>query len=131
MPPDHGAAVVRTILDENELRISWSDELDDMRNRLNRMRADLAATHPALAPIASQRGLFSLLPIEAGAVAAMRESHGIYMPADGRINLAGLNETNLSRFVEGLLPHLKASPAVAQAGVAAITRNATTNAVRR
>jgi aromatic-amino-acid transaminase len=131
MPPDHGAAVVRTILDENELRISWSDELDDMRNRLNRMRADLAATHPALAPIASQRGLFSLLPIEAGAVAAMRESHGIYMPADGRINLAGLNETNLSRFVEGLLPHLKASPAVAQAGVAAIARNATTNAVRR
>ena len=118
MPPDHGAAVVRTILDDSELRATWGDELDRMRGRLNRMRSDLAEAHPALAPIAVQRGLFSLLPIGAGAVAAMRESHGIYMPADGRINLAGLNEANLSRFVDGLLPHIEPSPDVAQAAIA-------------
>jgi aromatic-amino-acid transaminase len=28
------------------------------------------------------------------------------MPADGRINVAGLNEANLGRFVEGVLPYL-------------------------
>lgn len=82
------------------------------------MRAELAAAHSALAPIASQRGLFSLLPIGAGAVAKMRDSHGIYMPTDGRINLAGLNENNLPRFVDGLLPHLEQSAGVAQATVA-------------
>jgi aromatic-amino-acid transaminase len=117
MPPDHGAAVARTILDERELRGTWHDELDRMRVRLNRMRAALAAAHPALTSIALQRGLFSLLPIDKAAVAAMRESHGIYMPADGRINIAGLNESNLGRFVDGLLPHLE--PGV-EAGQAAI-----------
>jgi len=30
------------------------------------------------------------------------------MPADGRINVAGLNQANLSRFVDGVLPHLSA-----------------------
>lgn len=116
MPPDHGAAVVRTILDDSELRVAWSDELDRMRGRLNAVRVCLADALPALAPIALQRGLFSLLPIDAGAVAAMRESHGIYMPADGRMNLAGLNEANLSRFVDGLLPHLEPRPGIAKAG---------------
>lgn len=103
MPPDHGAAVVRTILDDDILRSDWRCELDAMRRRLHTMRAALAAAHPALAPIAHQRGLFSLLPISARAVDRMRETHGIYMPADGRINVAGLNEANLARFVEGLL----------------------------
>ena len=117
MPPDHGAAVVRTILDDRELRGSWRDELDSMRLRLNRMRMALGPAHPALSSIAVQRGLFSLLPIDTAMVAAMRESHGIYMPADGRINIAGLNETNLDRFVDGLLPHLEPSLDARQAVV--------------
>lgn len=107
MPPDHGAAVVRIILDDGELRARWRDELDGMRARLNGVREALAAAHPALAPIAHQRGLFSRLPIDAQAVASLREAHGIYMPADGRINVAGLNHANLGRFIEALRPHLE------------------------
>jgi len=53
-----------------------------------------------------QRGLFSRLPLDGDAVVAVRRTHGIYMPADGRINVAGLNEANLGRFVEGVLPYL-------------------------
>ncbi|MCP3733817.1 aspartate/tyrosine/aromatic aminotransferase [Sphingomonas sp. RP10(2022)] len=115
MPPDHGAAVVRTILDDGELRLSWGDELDRMRDRLNKMRVLLATAHPALTSVASQRGLFSLLPIAPSAVPAIRQTHGIYMPADGRINIAGLNEINLPRFVEGLLPHLEKGVGIPQA----------------
>lgn len=107
MPPDHGAAVVRTILDDRGLRAVWRSELDDMRSRLSAVRETLSAAHPALAPMAAQRGLFSRLPIDGGAVAAMRESHGIYMPMDGRINIAGLNQANLAQFVDGLLSHLE------------------------
>jgi len=106
MPPDHGAAVVRTILDHPALRADWEDELTSMRRRLHKVRQRLAAAHPMLEPVAIQRGLFSLLPIDADSVAAVRHTHGIYMPADGRINIAGLNEANLGRFVEGVLPHL-------------------------
>lgn len=108
MPPDHGAAVVRTILDDPALRADWRDELTAMRRRLQAVRQGLAVAHPLLAPIATQRGLFSLLPIDADAVAAVRRTHGIYMPEDGRINLAGLNQANVGRFVEGVLPHLLA-----------------------
>lgn len=118
MPPDHGAAVVRMILDDSDLNATWRTELDGMRARLNRMRAGLAVAHPALASVAVQRGLFSRLPIDTQAVVAMRESHGIYMPADGRLNIAGLNETNLSRFVDGLLPHLE--PGVAAKAAAPV-----------
>ena len=107
MPPDHGAAVVRMILDDAALRKDWRGELERMRTRLNRMRTALAAAHPLLAPIARQRGLFSRLPIDPQTVEALREHHGIYMPADGRINVAGLNDANIGRFIEGLLPHLE------------------------
>lgn len=108
MPPDHGAAVVRTILDDPALRMVWENELAGMRDRLQAVRQELAAAHPLLASVAMQRGLFSLLPLDAEAIAAVRRTHGIYMPADGRINLAGLNQANLGRFVEGVLPHLLA-----------------------
>ena len=106
MPPDHGAAVVRTILDDPALRADWEEELTDMRRRLQTVRQGLAAAHPLLASVATQRGLFSRLPLDTAAIAAVRRTHGIYMPADGRINIAGLNQANLSRFVDGVLPHL-------------------------
>ncbi len=108
MPPDHGAAVVRTVLDDPALRRDWASELAGMRDRLQAVRQALAVAHPLLASVATQRGLFSLLPLSVEAVAAVRRAHGIYMPADGRINLAGLNQANLHRFVEGVLPHLLA-----------------------
>jgi len=106
MPPDHGAAVVRTILDNPALRANWQDELTSMRCRLQAVREGLATAHPLLRPVATQRGLFSRLPLDGDAVVAVRRTHGIYMPADGRINVAGLNEANLGRFVEGVLPYL-------------------------
>jgi aromatic-amino-acid transaminase len=109
MPPDHGAAAVRIILDTPALRAGWRDELTSMRLRLTGVRQSLASAHPLLAPIASQRGLFSRLLIDADAVVEVRRTHGIYMPADGRINLAGLNEANLARFVDGVLPHLSSN----------------------
>jgi aromatic-amino-acid transaminase len=112
MPPDHGAAVVRIILDDAALRTSWRDELDGMRTRLNGVRTALAAAHPVLAPVARQRGLFSRLPLDGQAVVALRETHAIYMPGDGRINIAGLHHGNLGRFIEALLPHLAKEPHV-------------------
>ncbi len=106
MPPDHGAAVVRTILDDPSLAQDWRDELAGMRTRINAVRIALAGLHPALRPIARQRGMFSRLPIGNDAVDAMRATHGIYMPGDSRINIAGLNDRNIARFADGLLPHL-------------------------
>lgn len=108
MPPDHGAAVVRLILGEPALDAAWRAELDSMRARINALRSALGATHPALRSIARQQGLFALLPIERASVAKLRERHGIYMPDSGRINVAGLNEATVARFVAALTPYLPA-----------------------
>lgn len=106
MPPDHGAAAVRIILQDAALTADWRAELADMCARLNRLRTALGTTHPALAPIARQQGLFALLPIGTAAVSALREEHAIYMPDSGRINIAGLSDANIGTFVAALMPHL-------------------------
>jgi aromatic-amino-acid transaminase len=108
MPPDHGAAIVRTILENDALRADWRDELDAMRARLNGLRAALAAMHSRLAPIADQRGMFAMLPLTHEAVAALREEHGIYMAGNGRINIAGLRADTVAVFAQALRPHLHA-----------------------
>lgn len=106
MPPDHGAAVVRVILDNPDLRADWMAELDAMRIRLNALRMELSMCHPQLAPIASQRGMFALLPLSSDQVIAAREQHGIYMSPDGRINIAGLTIDIIPAFTRGIVPYL-------------------------
>ena len=106
MPPDHGAAIVRTILEDAGLAAMWRDELGVMRTRINTVRKALAAEHSALSEIAHQRGMFSLLPINGDAVARLRDANGIYMPSNARLNLAGLNSGNLEVFAQAIRPHL-------------------------
>ncbi|WP_313440086.1 amino acid aminotransferase [Novosphingobium sp.] len=106
MPPDHGAAVVRTILEHPELRADWARELDEMRHRINLLRQTVAAQDSRLGFIARQRGMFAMLPVDGVAVAAMRRDNGIYMAGNGRINIAGLTAQNVPLFVAGLAPHI-------------------------
>ena len=105
MPPDHGAAIVRTILDDSDLRQDWETELSIMSHRIGVLRRSLAAQHPRLAPIGRQQGMFAMLPLRPEAVAELREQHAIYMAGNGRINIAGLQDQTLASFAEALFPH--------------------------
>ena len=109
MPPDHGAALVRIILESDALRTEWEAELDTMRARINGLRQALAAADSRLSPIAAQHGMFATLPLSPTAIAALREDHGIYMAPNGRINIAGLRTDNIAAFAHALLPHLDAA----------------------
>ncbi len=106
MPPDHGASIVRTILESPELTASWQTELAIMRTRINTMRAELAKAVPQLASVAQQTGMFALLPLSREAVTDLRVKHGIYMIENGRMNIAGLTPENLPRFATTLIPYL-------------------------
>ncbi|WP_375398033.1 amino acid aminotransferase [uncultured Sphingomonas sp.] len=106
MPPDHGAAAVRTILEDPALAADWRAELAGMRDRIGAVRARLGAAHPALSPIARQQGLFALLPIDPASVMDLRERHAIYLPASGRVNVAGLRDETIETFVTALVPYL-------------------------
>ena len=102
-PPDHGAAAVRIVLEDEALTAQWLDELDTMPERMRHVRAKLAASGKTggvdLAPIGGQNGLFSIIPFTPEQVQAMREKHGIYFAGSGRINVAGLTTGNIDKFI--------------------------------
>ena len=100
MPPDHGAAVVRVILESPQLTQDWKAELDGMRRRIVEVRQALAAAAPALGALVRQHGMFAQLPLSPLQVARIREQHAAYMAGSGRINLAGLTPATISTFAQ-------------------------------
>ncbi|WEX77683.1 tyrosine aminotransferase [Sinorhizobium numidicum] len=103
MPPDHGAAVVRTILANQDLARDWAEELEAMRLRMIGIRRALAeglrTRWQTLGAIADQEGMFSMLPLSEAEVMRLRTEHGIYMPTSGRINIAGLKTAEVADVV--------------------------------
>lgn len=106
MPPDHGAAAVRLILDDPAMTELWLDELSAMRKRVGDMRAQMAAAGQIgsldLTALARQKGLFSMLALSKEQIVKLREDHGVYMAGSGRINVAGLHSSNIQNFVNAL-----------------------------
>ncbi len=102
MPPDHGAATVRILLQDPALKLQWEEELTSMQRRIAAMRRDASRLHPALASLALQKGMFSVLPLSPQQIVEMRERHGVYMAPSGRINVAGLTPANLDAFASAM-----------------------------
>ncbi|WP_051116674.1 amino acid aminotransferase [Sphingomonas sp. PAMC 26617] len=107
MPPDHGAAAVREILEDAALTGLWKTELEDMRARIAGLRAALAHAEPRLSALGDQGGMFAMLPLTHEAVLELRTDHGIYMADSGRINIAGLRSETVAPFVAAIAPHLQ------------------------
>jgi len=113
MPPAHGGLIVGRILTDPVLRETWTREVAAMANRLRRSRWAFATSLSEFRQdldnswIESQRGLFSLLDIDARDVERLREEHHIYIVGDGRINVAGLNGHNRVQVAEAIAPFLR------------------------
>jgi aromatic-amino-acid transaminase len=103
MPPDHGAAAVRIVLDSPELKARWLVELKAMRDRINSVRQRIAASDPRLSYIGRQFGMFSMLPLSRDQVLDLRKDHSIYMADSGRFNVVGMSDSALERFTEAVL----------------------------
>lgn len=108
MPPDHGAAVVATILNDEDLEASWRAELSAMRDRIIRMRKRL---HEALldkAPdhdfshLVRANGMFSFLGITEEQVDTLKRDYAIYMVGSSRINIAGINANNVEYLADSI-----------------------------
>jgi aromatic-amino-acid transaminase len=110
MPPAHGAAIVTAILGDPSRHRAWMDELNGMRIRIAEIRRTAAEAfaqfRPELANIASQEGMFSLLPISPDNVRQLRAEHGIYMPDSGRINVAGMRVEDAASVAQRIGPYL-------------------------
>lgn len=107
-PPAHGGAIVSTILGDAELRRRWEAELAQMRQRIVRVRELFVKTLAAkgirrdYSFLTRQKGMFSFLGLTQEQVETLREKHGVYMVGSGRVNVAGLNESNIDRVCEAI-----------------------------
>lgn len=107
-PPDHGAAVVATILGDPELKRLWADEVEAMRLRIAQLRCGLVdALQPhglaeRFAHIGVQRGMFSYTGLSPAQVQGLREHHSVYMVSSGRANVAGIDATRLDLLAEAI-----------------------------
>ncbi|WP_076858337.1 amino acid aminotransferase [Bradyrhizobium mercantei] len=105
-PPDHGAAVVRTILNDPELTAGWQGELRQARDRIANLRRELGrygqVNRINFAALSKQNGMFSLLPLTKDEVVRLRTGYSIYMAESGRINLAGLRTSDMEYFIHSI-----------------------------
>ncbi|MDN2483578.1 amino acid aminotransferase [Vibrio agarivorans] len=101
MPPDHGAALVKTILQSDALTHTWKQELAQMQQRLVSLRTQLCQTlrndfqTSQFDFIEQHKGMFTVLGFTQEQMARLREEYAIYGVGDGRINIAGLTEKHV------------------------------------
>lgn len=101
VPPDHGAAVVAKILNDESLRANWLIELAEMRERLRDMSVMLNDALQREAPdrdfshLVRTNGMFCFLGITAEQVNTMKTDYGVYMVGSSRINVAGITPDNV------------------------------------
>lgn len=105
MPPDHGSAIVRTILEDAVLTALWREELESVRQSIVSKRRlisevfrDATGTQE-FDYLAHGSGMFSLLRLSRDEIIQLRESQAIYAVEDGRINIAGLPSARIADFV--------------------------------
>lgn len=107
-PPLHGMRVVKAILSTPSLYKGWEEELADMRLRLHEMRLTLKSGLDVAYPkkdwsfLLKQKGFFSYLGISKEQVGRLNKEFAIYMPASGRINVAGLNGHNMDYLIHAI-----------------------------
>ncbi|KIP12008.1 hypothetical protein PHLGIDRAFT_27620 [Phlebiopsis gigantea 11061_1 CR5-6] len=107
-PPLSGARVAATILNHEGLYTEWENEVKHMANRIISMRHKLydnlvaQGTPGEWGHIKSQIGMFSFTGLTTPQTKILAEKAHIYMTADGRISMAGLNGHNIDYFSENV-----------------------------
>ncbi len=101
-PPCHGAWIVSRILKDRDLRKEWEEELVMIRRRIFQMRT-LLADELSLDFLNQQQGMFSFIGLQKEVVQKLRDHYGIYLPGDGRINVAGLNAQTIRQIAKAIV----------------------------
>lgn len=108
MPPDHGSAIVHTILNNGELYAEWDQELTQMRDRINGLRSQFVAQLQSAGVsqdfdfIQREKGMFSFLGVDVARVKKLVSHYSIYLVDSSRINVAGINDSNIDYLARSL-----------------------------
>src|SRR5436853_1253743 len=106
-PPTHGSQLAAAVLNSPELRAQWEQELGAMRDRIKRMRLELAANVKERAKadwgfILQQRGMFSYTGLTKEQVQRLRKEYSISSIETGSICVAALNSGNVKYVAEAI-----------------------------
>lgn len=112
MPPDHGAAVITRILEDDTLRTGWAAELDAARAQVTGLRGAFqamlqrAVNEADFTWLGHQKGMFSCLPLTEENRFRLERDQGVYLMPGGRINFAALSEEKIERLAAFLPDYL-------------------------
>ena len=108
-PPANGARIIDTILSDPVLKPQWYKECKSMADRIINMRALLRKTlekdlgsKQSWKHVTDQIGMFAFTGLSKDQVVKLRETHHIYMTADGRISMAGVTSGNVKYIAEAI-----------------------------
>ncbi|TWU34448.1 amino acid aminotransferase [Novipirellula artificiosorum] len=107
-PPRHGGAIVATVLDDAKLTDQWKGEVEQMRQRITRLRTDFVTTMKTTGQghdfsfLLPQRGMFSFSGLTPMQVDQLKQKHGIYIVGSGRINVAGMSEEKMQQLCDAV-----------------------------
>lgn len=107
-PPLHGALIVSRVLNDPQIRAEWLAELKILSERIRRVRQQLArgleakGTPGTWSHIIDQIGMFSFTGLSREQSELMTSKWHVYMMTNGRISLAGLNESNMQHVVDAI-----------------------------
>lgn len=107
-PPAHGARIVSLVLNSPELFKEWESQVKLMANRIISMRQVLFTALKELGTpgvwthIVDQIGMFSFTGLKLSQVKVLNSKYHVYMTDNGRISMAGLNTSNVTRFAQAL-----------------------------
>ena len=107
MPPAHGALLAGRILADDHLGGIWRAELATMCQRINELRSSLRQALEAqfggdYGFIEREKGMFSFLGLSAAQAVRLRDERSVYMLDSSRINVAGVNASNIDYLAESV-----------------------------
>jgi len=109
--PAYGARIVSRILNDPKLSQEWHQNIVTMANRIGDMRGKLfnelirLRTPGDWSHIKTQIGMFSFTGLSPLICERLVRDFSIYLPKNGRISIAGLNDHNIVYFA-GAIDHL-------------------------
>lgn len=100
-PPIHGARIFMTIQDDPALKEEWLGEVKMMASRLSGLRQAMVTKLKEVGSphdwshITNQIGMFAYTGLSEDMVEELKGKYSIYLPFDGRISIASVNQSNI------------------------------------
>ncbi|KAI8735913.1 aspartate aminotransferase, cytoplasmic, partial [Biomphalaria glabrata] len=114
-PPNHGARIVTTVLNNTAFFEEWKGQILTMANRIKKMRQELLDNLKKLGTpgnwdhIAKQIGMFSYTGLTEKQVEYLK-SKSIYLLSSGRISMCGLTSKNVAYVAKTMDEAIRAYP---------------------